>query len=72
MSPTTKPSVHDYTDTGAKKVNHKSDYKLKFTFVKYKSLYKVRNAAVCAVISCKIKSEIRQAFEIKTRLLNPN
>ena len=31
MSPTTKPSVHDYTDTGAKKVNHKSDYKLKFS-----------------------------------------
>ena len=31
MSPTTKPSVHDYTDTGAKKVNQKSDYKLKFS-----------------------------------------
>ena len=31
MSPTTKPSVHDYTDTGAKKVNHKSDYKIKFS-----------------------------------------
>ena len=50
----------------------KCQYLQVFTFVKYKSLYKFRNAAVCAVISCKIKSEIRQAFEIKTRLLNPN
>ena len=50
----------------------KCQYLQVFTFVKYNALYKVRNAAVCAVISCKIKSEIRQDFEIKTRLLNPN